>query len=117
MGMMGMPIGRACEWASWARPSTAQQSICTLVDCLISFQSLSHNLEHIMNRESHFVSLFHNVQHNFAVVEIVNNDNRADEHALDRVFTIDDDGDAYADVAYDYARAIAVKFGLGMDSA
>jgi hypothetical protein len=70
-----------------------------------------------MNRESHYVTLFHNVRHNFAVVEIVSKDDPADEHALDRVFTLEDDGTAYADLAYDYARSIAVKFGLGMDSA
>ena len=70
-----------------------------------------------MNRESHFVSLFHNVKHAFTVVEIVSKDDPADEHALDRVFTLDDDGAAYADIAYDYARSIAVKFGLGMDTA
>jgi hypothetical protein len=70
-----------------------------------------------MHRESHYVTLFHNVRHNFAVVEIVNNDKPSEEHALDRVFTLDDDGAAYADIAYDYARAIAVKFGLGMDTA
>jgi hypothetical protein len=70
-----------------------------------------------MNRESHYVTLFHNVKHTFAVVEIVSIDNRADEHPLDRVFTLEDDGANYADLAYDYARSIAVKFGLGMDTA
>jgi len=70
-----------------------------------------------MNRESHYVTLFHNVKHRFAVVEIVNNDKPSEEYPLDRVFTLDDDGDAYADLAIAYARSLAVQFGLDMDTA